>query len=103
LEQYSFLRKADVKQNMLSMRSVSKMLALIAIVLLAARRLYYVQEMLAALILFAVLFCCIVAALTSLYVLDRAAEGAISFLESRTKELLQHGLNGKIASWARLP
>lgn len=56
----------------------------------AATRLYYVQEMLAALLLFAVVFSCVAGALLVLFLLDRAGEAVLGFLESRGKALLQY-------------
>ena len=56
----------------------------------SATRLYYVQEMLAALLLFAVLFSCAAAALLILFVLDRAGETMLKFLELRARHTLQH-------------
>ncbi len=54
----------------------------------AASRLYYLQEMLAALILVAVLFACVAAVLLVLFILDRAGEATLGFLELRAKEAL---------------
>lgn len=56
----------------------------------AASRIYYLQEMLAALILFAVLFSSVAALLLLLFVLDRAGEATLGFLELRAREALQH-------------
>jgi len=51
---------------------------------------YYLQEMLAALIIFAVLFSCGAAVLLMLYILDRAGQSTMEFLELRAREVLHH-------------
>jgi hypothetical protein len=60
-----------------------------AVVGVAAMRVYYVQEMLAALILFAILFGCVAVVLLLLFMLDRAGQAVLEFLELRGKEVLQ--------------
>jgi len=51
---------------------------------------YYLQEMLAALIIFAVLFSCGAAVLLMLFILDRAGQSTMEFLELRAREVLHH-------------
>ena len=51
---------------------------------------YYLQEMLAALILFAVLFSGGAAVLLMLFILDRAGQSTMEFLELRAREVLHH-------------
>lgn len=63
---------------------------LISLAAIVAMQLYYVQEMLAALVLFTVLFGFIAAVLLLLFMLDRASQALLDFLEPRTKHLLQH-------------
>jgi hypothetical protein len=84
------------RQNMLGRPSVSHQavkwifIGTAAIAAGAATRLYYVQEMLAALLLFAVVFSCAAATLLILFILDRAGEAALGFLESRGRALVEH-------------
>jgi hypothetical protein len=78
---------------MFSWRRVSEKAAkwiLIGGTVMVAMRFYYVREMLAALVLFSVLFGCVAAALTLLFILDRASRAATEFIEVRGKEALQH-------------
>ena len=78
---------------MFSCRRVSEKAAkwiLIGITVMVATRFYYVREMLAALLFFSVLFGCVAAALTLLFILDRASRAAREFVEARGKEALQH-------------
>jgi hypothetical protein len=63
---------------------------LIGLAAFAASRIYYLQEMLAALILFAVLFSGVAVLLLLIFIVDRAGEAILEFLELRTREALQH-------------
>lgn len=63
---------------------------LIGLAAFAATRIYYLQEMLAALILFAVLFSSVAALLLLIFIVNRAGEATLGFLELRTREALQH-------------
>ena len=58
---------------------------------------YYLQEMLAALIIFAVLFSCGAAVLLTLYILDRAGQSTMEFLELRAREVLHHARGWRTA------
>jgi hypothetical protein len=75
------------------------MLVLIGSALFAASQLYYMREMFAALILFSVLFSAVAAVLLILFLLDRAGEAAISFLEMHARELLQHVRDWRTGSY----
>ena len=63
-------------------------LVLIGVAGVAAARFYRVQEMLAALLLFAILYGCIEIVLLIAFVLDRAGEALVEFLEALGKDVL---------------
>jgi hypothetical protein len=56
----------------------------------AATRFYYAEEMLASLALFAVLFSCVAVVLLLLFMLNRASQALIEFVELRGKKVLHH-------------
>ena len=62
---------------------------------------YYLQEMLAALIIFALLFSCGAAVLLMLFVVDRAGQSTVEFLELRAREVLHHARGWRTASEPR--
>ena len=63
---------------------------LIGLAAFTATRTYYLREMLAALILFAVLFSGVAALLLLIFIVDRASEATLGFLELRARAALQH-------------
>lgn len=68
---------------------VLKVTCFAAVAGVAAMRVYYVREMLAALILFTILFTCLAVVFLLLFMLDRACQALLEFLELRAKEVLQ--------------
>lgn len=57
---------------------------------LRQRRLYYAEEMLASLALVAVLFSCVAAVFLLLFMLERASQALIKFVELCGKKALHH-------------
>jgi hypothetical protein len=90
--------------NMSRFRWVSRkalVLILIGSAVFLVTQIYYLQEMLAALILFAILFSCGAAVLLLLFLLDRAGQSTIEFLELRARDVLQHARSWRTASEPR--
>jgi hypothetical protein len=76
-------------------------LILIGVAGVAATRFYRVREMLAALLLFAILYGCIEIVLLIVFVLDRAGEALLEFLEVRGKVVLQQVRAGRTVAAPR--
>lgn len=77
------------------------MLVLLGSAVFAASQSYYMREMFAALLLFSVLFSAVAAVLLLLFLLDRAGEAAILFLELHAKGLLQHAHDWRTGFYRR--
>lgn len=63
---------------------------LVAVIAVAATQVYYVRELLAALIIFSVLFALVAAIVLALFLLDRASQLALGWIEVRAKSFA-HG------------
>ncbi len=65
---------------------------LVALIAVAATQLYYVREMLAALIIFSVLFVLVATIVFALFLLDRASQLALGWIEARAKSFAHAAL-----------
>jgi hypothetical protein len=68
------------------------LIALIALIAVAATQVYYMREMLAALIIFSVLFALVAAIVLTLFLLDRASQVALGWIEVRAKSFARAAL-----------
>lgn len=65
---------------------------LVAPIAVATTQVYYVREMLAALIIFSVLFAFVAAIVVALFLLDRASQLALGWIEARAKSFAHAAL-----------
>ena len=72
--------------------SIWILVALIALIAVAATQDYYVREMLAALIIFSVLFALVAAIVLTLFLLDRASQLALGWIEPHAKSFAHAAL-----------